>query len=359
MSRKSEARHFRPVTPCSYMVLASGVLGFSFVAEADIEVQSISLRCATSNTGVHTVHLQDSAYSIIDTVNIDLTGCDLGEYVSASASGSLVEGQTYYLVTEVTLGGQPWADAGPATLNPILGTFLVSVYGSSTAGPYSNNSLDEVFVGLSLVGIVDEEEPPPPSITLMSSTGEALANHSPEISTLGANFLYYTCSNYIVVECQPHDSEDNDWTCGTSRVNGSGIRTQPCWVYNPITSATHSFWQQDGSFNRFAVLAFSGLNGDSMDGFDQENGDGDASPGSVTGSTSPQLYCSALAVDGGGSAYNIDSSFTKHAEVLYVGGSGLGLAIACKVMNPSTAQSVTWSVTGGFSSATSTIATFK
>lgn len=137
----------------------TGFVGFQFtVGGSSVTIQQLGIRCATSNTGNHTVYIVNGANATVVSTVVNLTGCSTGTFYFASCTSTTLSASTqYFLVTGVTNAGQNWSnDAGGAggtlTLNTGLavnnGTTSPQAVFSASLGSFSTNGAGNAYVGL-------------------------------------------------------------------------------------------------------------------------------------------------------------------------------------------------------------------
>lgn len=169
------------------------------------------------------------------------------------------------------------------------------------------------------------------------------------LDSTGAKLIILYSNAFATSTATPTDTASNTWVPLTDHGNANA-HNRFWYCINPTTSATHKFHPfPNGGFPSIGVLVFSST-GTVV--FDQENGSGSTSPGSLT-PPSAALFVTGCTADSA-SGISIDSSFIFVDSIPGSGGNSLALGTAYK--SSSSVESPAW--TGFASEVTSVIATF-
>jgi hypothetical protein len=110
----------------------------------------LGLRCGTGNTGLRQVSLYEyNADALIARGMVDLTGKAVGTYGWVKiAPFTVLAGNTYALVLQITQGGQVWSDIGPTAFKSPVSA-VAGVYRLGTGG-LTGATADQQYAGLDL-----------------------------------------------------------------------------------------------------------------------------------------------------------------------------------------------------------------
>lgn len=178
--------------------------------------------------------------------------------------------------------------------------------------------------------------------SLIQSTPNGITFTTNGINTSGANLITVLVSHLSGVSSTLSDNHGNTYTGLTAQ--DQGLITRLYYVYNPTTSASHTFTVSAlGSFYpTVAVIAWSGA---AATPFDQQNGATDVSnPSPASGSITPSENDELIVTGAGdsGSGYSaVSSPFSIEASV-NPGGNNYALAIAYEIQTAATARNATW-----------------
>lgn len=155
----------------------TGFVGMKFTSAVDRTAARLGIRKPTGATGNWAVTLTDDQGKALASVNIDLTGGAAGEVSYGACSVQLVRKADYYLVTQVTQGGQLWPDSGSVSLLSTVGIKAQSVCATSLTGLASatGGEADTSFVGLDLTLDGFTGSPVPALYTVSDTAGNSSA----------------------------------------------------------------------------------------------------------------------------------------------------------------------------------------
>jgi len=130
----------------------AGYAGLQFTSVTDQTVSRLGIRKPLGSTGIWNVTLTDGQGQPLATSAIDLTSGTDGDVSYAACNVPLTKKAKYFLVTQVTQGGQMWPDQGPVTLHSAVAVNAESVCATSLAGLSSATGGEALssFVGLDL-----------------------------------------------------------------------------------------------------------------------------------------------------------------------------------------------------------------
>jgi hypothetical protein len=130
----------------------TGYAGLKFTSVADQTAARLGIRKPAGATGIWTVLLTEAQGTTLASAAIDLTNSTAGEVAYGACKVQLAKKTDYFLVTQVTQGGQLWPDQGPATLYSAVAVNAVSVCATTLAGLSTATGGEALssFVGLDL-----------------------------------------------------------------------------------------------------------------------------------------------------------------------------------------------------------------
>lgn len=137
----------------------TGFVGHQFtVGSSPVTFKQLGLRCATGNSGNHTVYIVDGSNTTLVSTVVNLTGCTTGTFYYANCTSTTLSASTqYFIVTGVTNSGQMWANdiggaGGTMTLNSAIvvnnGTTSPQAIFSTTLGSFSTNNTGTAYAGV-------------------------------------------------------------------------------------------------------------------------------------------------------------------------------------------------------------------
>jgi hypothetical protein len=185
----------------------SGLAGLGFTTgPTPLTFNRIGLRCATGNTGLHTVSLYGGG--LLRTADIDLTGGVVGNfYYAPIADITLGTGVSYQLAATVTSGdGQSWASNGSTTL---LGG-ITSVFAAYNDGSWNSGGAGQQYVGVDLAWAepagMTRSTPSRASAFAGVVNSDTTAQAVPSASGIGGNAFYGTFRRVTLWDTRLSDS---------------------------------------------------------------------------------------------------------------------------------------------------------
>jgi hypothetical protein len=184
-------------------------------------------------------------------------------------------------------------------------------------------------------------------------TAQALGTNggtTASINTTGANFLAACVTNLETVPTTLSDSASNTWTLVRTDNPGSQVENSLYYVYNPSTSATHTFTLAGtGSKSGVSVLGFSGMASNPLDQQNGANSSGNNTsfgPGSITPTTNNEVVipCIGNYIAPSGTTVTL-SSFSGLQQYAYSGTHYAG-ASAYQIQTAAAAANPSFSLTG-------------
>lgn len=209
----------------------------------------------------------------------------------------------------------------------------------------------------------------PGDVALVASKGVgggASGGTTAAIDTTGSNFIVIGVSfsaasvGTVVIS----DSKGNTWTPLTTHSQTGQVGHRLYYCYGPTVGSGHTFTIAGTAI--FASLIVSAWSGVATSPFDVENGSSTAtftslSTGSVTPNQSNSLIITGVGFDPnpGGGSLSVNSGFTAHDTVSYLGSVHWGLGMAYKIVTSAAAANPAWSLSATGGAAASSIVVFK
>lgn len=196
--------------------------------------------------------------------------------------------------------------------------------------------------------------------TVIASTKRKDNGTTPAIDTTGAHLIVIALA--FATGSTVSDSEGNTWTPLTS-VGGS-VRSRMYYCLAPTTSATHTFTVAASDFPAMMVAAFASGTGTAALDQDAAGGTSNSAtsiqPGSLTPPADDALFVTGFATAELGDVESamIDSGFTKLVNQAGASGANFQGALGYLIQGTAAAKNPTWSIAGGATFVSATMATF-
>lgn len=180
--------------------------------------------------------------------------------------------------------------------------------------------------------------------------------------TTGANLIVLVIADYVGFGASPTptDNQSNTWTGLTAQTGAGSTHCRIWYVYNPTTSATHTFTSPDTGQARFPVILMAAFSGAVASPADQQNGNTDTGTSLATGSITPseneELIISGIAFNATGGA-TVNESMTETNDQAYNAGVNMAGVMAYKIQTTATAINPTWTISS--SEGAAVVASFK
>jgi hypothetical protein len=209
----------------------------------------------------------------------------------------------------------------------------------------------------------------PSLIDSVATGGTANTVTSGSINTTGANLLivsvsWYPAGGADVTTVELSDSKGNTWTqlnlAGTIGVTFTANRLFYC--YSGTVGTGHTFTvTETGSYPAIAVMAFSNAASSPLDQQSQAETPlvTTVQPGSITATQADAILVTSCAWDVDTTTASVNLSFTGTVSVAATSGNHVGGGLAYRIDTSATATNPTWTKTGGISSMSASVASFK
>ena len=180
--------------------------------------------------------------------------------------------------------------------------------------------------------------------TFAISSDAGATAETPDIDTRGANLLVVAVANLEDIDVLVSDSLGNTWVRLDQFQTTSCVRLYYC--LHPLVGANHAFLVEpdgtlDPSYPSIYVAAFSGAGG-----YEQDTGAEESNATSVAPDLTPhennELVITAMAAEGTGAPYTVDSGFTLTDTHIFVGSQSFGGGLAYKIQTAAAFVEPTW-----------------